>query len=76
MYGRFFDNSKPKLDERVVPIIESIIEDDNRLEHAINIPNNNFIEYLFSYLIVDELSLHFIFSALERLLILLLPGIK
>ena len=53
LYGRFFDNSKPKLDERVVPIIESIIEDDNRLEHAVNIPNNNFIEYLPNDIVVE-----------------------
>ena len=52
MYKRQY-NSKPKLDERVVPIIESIIEDDNRLEHAVNIPNNNFIEYLPNDIVVE-----------------------
>ncbi len=52
-YGRFFDYSKPKLDERVVPIIESIVEDQGRFEHAVNIPNKNFIEYLPNDIVVE-----------------------
>ena len=30
-----------------------IIEDDNRLEHAVNIPNNNFIEHLPNDIVVE-----------------------
>ena len=37
---------------------------------------NNFVGYLSSYLIVDELSLHFISSAFKRLIEYLLSGIK
>ena len=32
--------------ERIIPIIESIIEDKNMIEDAVNVPNNNFIDSL------------------------------
>ena len=39
--------------ERIVPIIESIIDDKNMVEDAVNIPNNNFIDNLPKDIVVE-----------------------
>ena len=34
------------MNERIVPIIEAIIEDSNIEEEAVNVPNKNFIDHV------------------------------
>ena len=51
-YAEYFKiDNKPN--ERIVPIIEAIIEDSNMEESAVNIPNNNFIECLPNHIVVE-----------------------
>jgi len=45
--------SHPEPHERAIPIIESIVEDLNMLEHAVNIRNNNFIDCLPNDIVVE-----------------------
>ena len=52
-YEKFFDMSHPEPHERAIPIIESIVEDLNMLEHAVNIRNNNFIDCLPNDIVVE-----------------------
>ena len=44
-YLEYFKKDK-KTNERIVPIIEAIIEDQNLEESAVNVPNQNFIDCL------------------------------
>tara|TARA_B100000131_G_scaffold297674_1_gene316643 strand:- start:99 stop:1415 length:1317 start_codon:yes stop_codon:yes gene_type:complete len=52
-YKKFFDLSNKETHERVVPIIEAIIEDSNILELAVNVPNNGFIDSLPRDIVVE-----------------------
>ena len=52
-YGQFFDMSHPEPHERIIPIIENIVSDANALEHAVNIPNDNFIDCLPNDIVVE-----------------------
>jgi len=50
--SEILDPKKEKL-ERVVPIIEAIIEDKELIEAAVNIPNRNFIDILPNDIVVE-----------------------
>jgi len=52
-YSKFFDPKNKKMNERVVPIIEAIINDENVEEPAVNIPNQSFIDSLPDNIIVE-----------------------
>ena len=41
------------MNERIVPIIEAIIEDSNIEEEAVNVPNKNFIEQVPKNIVVE-----------------------
>ena len=49
----FFDPEDKVTRERIIPIIESIIEDTNMIENAVNIPNNGFIDSLPKDIVVE-----------------------
>ena len=51
-YSKFFDPDRVAF-ERVIPIIEAIIQDSNLEEAAVNLPNNNFIESLPNGIVVE-----------------------
>ena len=42
-YNQFFDTEESKNQERIVPIIEAILNDSNIEESAVNVPNKNYI---------------------------------
>jgi len=48
----FFDPNR-KMYERIIPIIEAILEDKNLEESAVNLPNNNFIDSLPNGIVVE-----------------------
>ena len=52
-YSKFFDPKNKKMNERIVPIIEAIINDENSEESAVNIPNQNFIDSLPDNIVVE-----------------------
>ena len=52
-YSKFFNSNLLKPHERIVPIIEAIIEDKNLEEYAVNIPNNNFISSIPNDIVVE-----------------------
>ena len=52
-YIKFFDSSDLKPHERIVPIIEAIINDSNLEESAVNVPNNNFISHVPNDIVVE-----------------------
>jgi alpha-galactosidase len=52
-YSQFFDKSNNEMNERIVPIIEAIIEDSNIEEEAVNVPNKNFIEQVPKNIVVE-----------------------
>ena len=52
-YSKFFDPKNKKMNERIVPIIEAIINDENIEESAVNIPNQNFIDSLPDDIVVE-----------------------
>ena len=52
-YEQFFNMSHPEPHERIIPIIENIVSDTNALEHAVNIPNDNFIDCLPNDIVVE-----------------------
>jgi alpha-galactosidase len=52
-YEKFFDSNELKPHERIVPIIEGIINDSNIVEPAVNVPNNNFIKHLPKDIVVE-----------------------
>ena len=41
------------MNERIVPIIEAIIEDSNIEEEAVNVPNKKFIEQILDDIVVE-----------------------
>ena len=49
----FFDTEDKITRERIIPIIESIIDDRNMVEDAVNVPNNNFIDNLPNDIVVE-----------------------
>ena len=51
-YSEYFKMDN-KINERIVPIMEAIIEDTNFEEAAVNLPNNNFIESLPNGIVVE-----------------------
>ena len=51
-YKEYFNDDK-NMRERIVPILEHIIEDTNFEEAAVNLPNNNFIESLPNGIVVE-----------------------
>ena len=53
IYGSFFDMSNDCFHERFVPIAEAILEDQNREESAVNIPNNGYIQSLPRDIVVE-----------------------
>ena len=52
-YKKFFELDDNETHERVVPIIEAIIEDSNINELAVNVPNDNFIDSLPNGIVVE-----------------------
>lgn len=52
-YSKFFDNKESKNQERIVPIIEAILNDANIEESAVNVPNNNFIPQVPNGIVVE-----------------------
>ena len=51
-YAEYFATNN-KINERIVPIMEAIIEDTNFEESAVNVPNKNFIECLPENIVVE-----------------------
>tara|TARA_B100001123_G_scaffold447217_1_gene604081 strand:+ start:651 stop:1961 length:1311 start_codon:yes stop_codon:yes gene_type:complete len=52
-YSEYFNMEQKKTNERIVPIIEAIIEDSDFEESAVNLPNNNFIDSLPNGIVVE-----------------------
>ncbi len=52
-YSNFFNEKSNHMQERVVPIIEAILDNSDMEEHAINIPNNNFIDSIDNGIVVE-----------------------
>ena len=52
-YNKFFDTKESKNQERIVPIIEAILNDANIEESAVNVPNNNFIPQVPNGIVVE-----------------------
>ena len=52
-YNKFFDTKKTKFEERIVSIIEAIINDSNIEESAVNIPNKNYIPQVPNDIVVE-----------------------
>ena len=52
-YSSFFDKKNEDMNERIVPIIEAIIEDSNIEEEAVNLPNKNFISQVPDNIVVE-----------------------
>ena len=52
-YSKFFQKNNHNMQERVIPIIEAIIEDSNIEESAVNVPNDDFIKPLPKNIVVE-----------------------
>ena len=52
-YLKYFNMKDSKMNERIVPILEAILEDSNIEESAVNLPNNNFIDSLPKDIVVE-----------------------
>ncbi len=52
-YSEYFNMSNKKMNERIVPILEAIINDTNIEESAVNLPNDNFIDSLPKDIVVE-----------------------
>jgi len=52
-YTKFFNSNNLKPHERIIPIIEAIINDNNLEESAVNVPNNNFISHVPNDIVVE-----------------------
>ena len=52
-YSEYFNMSNKKMNERIVTILEAIINDTNLEESAVNVPNNNFIDSLPKDIVVE-----------------------
>ena len=52
-YNHFFDNQNMETHERVIPIIDAIINNNSYEESAVNIPNRDFIDCLPNGIVVE-----------------------
>jgi len=52
-YSEYFNMSDNKMNERIVPILEAILNDTDLEESAVNVPNNNFIDSLPKDIVVE-----------------------
>ncbi len=52
-YNQFFDKEESKNQERIVPIIEAILNDSNIEESAVNVPNKNYISQVPNGIVVE-----------------------
>mgnify|MGYP001393078322 FL=1 len=52
-YNHFFDNKNMESHERVIPIIDAIINNNSYEESAVNIPNRDFIDCLPNGIVVE-----------------------
>ena len=52
-YNQFFDTEESKNQERIVPIIEAILNDSNIEESAVNVPNKNYISQVPNGIVVE-----------------------
>ena len=52
-YSKYFNIRDNKMNERIVPILEAIIDDTGLEESAVNVPNNNFIDSLPKDIVVE-----------------------
>ena len=52
-YLKFFNINNKKMHERIVPIMEATIEDQNIEEFAVNVPHQNYIDSLPNKIVVE-----------------------
>ena len=52
-YSEYFNMSDNKMNERIIPILEAILNDTDLEESAVNVPNNNFIDSLPKDIVVE-----------------------
>ena len=52
-YSEYFNMSDNKMNERIIPILEAILNDTELEESAVNVPNNNFIDSLPKDIVVE-----------------------
>ena len=52
-YSEYFYMNDNKMNERIVPILEAILNDTDLEESAVNVPNNNFIDSLPKDIVVE-----------------------
>ena len=52
-YNHFFDNQNMETHERVIPIIDAIINNNSYEESAVNVPNRDFIDCLPNGIVVE-----------------------
>ena len=52
-YSEYFNMSDNKMNERIIPILEAILNDTGLEESAVNVPNNNFIDSLPKDIVVE-----------------------
>ena len=52
-YSEYFNMSDNKMNERIIPILEAILNDTDMEESAVNVPNNNFIDSLPKDIVVE-----------------------
>ena len=52
-YSEYFNMSDNKMNERIIPILEAILNDTGMEESAVNVPNNNFIDSLPKDIVVE-----------------------
>ena len=52
-YSEYFNMSDNKMNERIIPILEAILNDTDLEESAVNVPNNNFIDNLPNDIVVE-----------------------
>ena len=52
-YSEYFKKENNKMNERIIPILEAIIENSNIEESAVNLPNKNFIDSLPNNIVVE-----------------------
>ena len=52
-YNKFFDTKESKNQERIIPIIEAILNDSNVEESAVNVPNKNYISQVPNGIVVE-----------------------
>jgi len=52
-HSKYFNMSDNKMNERIIPILEAILNNTNIEESAVNVPNNNFIDSLPKDIVVE-----------------------